>query len=282
MTEVLIDGSDHFIRIEVARKADSHVIGHIPYLVIIFDIGDGRVFQIFLCSQYGLGAVRMMWEKGRKHCFVYLARIFGQRHVFLFVYRFQFCVESTDDAILKTVCLYFCPVVYLVRRNVVFINRLVERGISIGTGSTDGSHQLVIFVGDGQFGSFVRQAVYLMVNGGALCFIGGFPVYFELLLDLVQQQFFGFIVLCSELFGSFEHQVFKIVSQPGGFGRVIFTTYTYGDIRLYAWLFFVDGHIDLQPIVKCVNTCFQRIVGHCLVAVIFERSAAYTCRHQKK
>ena len=38
--EVLVDGSHHSLRVEVARHADSHVVWHIVVLEVVFDIRD--------------------------------------------------------------------------------------------------------------------------------------------------------------------------------------------------------------------------------------------------
>ena len=49
--------------------------------------------------------------------------------------------------------------------------------------------------------------------------------------------------------GAFKHQMLKIVSQSGGFGRVVLAAYAYSDIRLDARLVLVNGHIHLQSVV---------------------------------
>ena len=43
IAEVLVDGGNHFIRIEITRQTDGHIVGHIPSFIIILDVGDGRI-----------------------------------------------------------------------------------------------------------------------------------------------------------------------------------------------------------------------------------------------
>ena len=77
---------------------------------------------------------------------------------------------------------------------------------------------------------------------------------FELFFDLVQQRLFNLIVLSTEVCGTFKHQVLEIVSQSGSFCGVVFTTYTYCNVRLYARSFFVYSHVDFQTVVQRVET----------------------------
>ena len=57
-------------------------------------------------------------------------------------------METTDDHILETVALDLCPILNLVRRDVLRITGDIVRGKSVSTLGTDGCHQFVVLVGD--------------------------------------------------------------------------------------------------------------------------------------
>ena len=82
--------------------------------IVILDIGDRRVLQILLCTQYDLRSIRMLGEERGEDRLLHFAVVPGQRHIFFFVYSFQFRMETADDIILEAVCLNLCPVLYLI------------------------------------------------------------------------------------------------------------------------------------------------------------------------
>ena len=198
----------------------------------------------------------MVWEECCQHGFAHLAGILCERHVLFFVNCFKLGMETAYNAVLETVSLYLCPILYLIGRNVFGVASYIEAGICIGSVGSDGCHQFVIFIGNGIFWSFVWQTVDNMIDGFALSFIRCFAIHFKLLFNPVEQRTFCFIVLCTEVCGSFKHQVFKVVCQTGGFRRVILSAHAYGNVGLDTRSLFVYGHIDLQSIVQCVDTCF--------------------------
>ena len=118
-----------------------------------------------------------------------------------------------------------------------------------------------------------------MINSLAFCLIGRLTIHFEKLFDLIEQRFFLFIVLRTELLSSFEHQMFKIVRQTCRFGRIVFTTHANGDIRLNTRGLFIHSHIDLQAVIQSIDTGFQRIVRDRLV---FKRGSLCTCSSQEE
>ena len=121
-------------------------------------------------------------------------------------------METTDYAIFKTFCLDFGPVVNLVAGDIFCIASYVEAGIGIRSVGTDGSHQLVVFVRNGILGSFVRDTVYFCINSFTLKTVGSLTIDFKLCFDLVEQRFLNLVVLGTEVCGTFEHQVLKVVS----------------------------------------------------------------------
>ena len=177
-------------------------------------------------------------------------------------------METADHAIFKTFCLNFCPVVNLIAGDIFRVASNVETGVGICSVGTDGSHEFVIFVGDGIFGSLVGDAVNFCINSFTFKAVCCLAINFELFFDLVQQRLFNLIVLSTEVCGTFKHQVLEIVSQSGSFCGVVFTTYTYCNVRLYARSFLVYSYVDFQTVVQSVDTRFQRIIGYCFVAVL--------------
>ena len=266
--EVLVQRGNHLVGVEVAAEADGHVVGHVPRLVVLLDVGDGRVLQVLLRAQHRLRTVGVMGEEGGQHGLVHLARVARQRHVLLFVHRLQFRMEAADDTVPEAFGLNLGPLLYLVGGDVLGVAGDVEAGVGVGAVGADGGHQLVVFVGDGILGSLVGQAVYHMVDGLALGFVGGLAIDLELLFNLVQQRFLGLVVLRAEVRGALEHQVFEVVGQAGGFGGVVLAAHAYGDVGLDARFVLVDTHVDLQAVVQGVDTCLQRVIGHGLVLIL--------------
>ena len=95
-------------------------------------------------------------------------------------------METADDIILEAVCLNLCPVLYLIGGDIFLIDSLVIPCVGVAAGRADSSHQLIIFVGNGVFGCFVREAVDGVVDRFALCFVRRLAVYLKLLFNLVQ------------------------------------------------------------------------------------------------
>ena len=121
------------VGIEVAGHADGHVVGHIVALEVVFDVGDGGVFQMFSESDGALGAVGMggeeLGEEGLKH----FVLVFGESDVVFFVDGFQLGVESSDHHVLESVGLYLGPVVELVGGYVFHIAGYVVAGVGVGS-----------------------------------------------------------------------------------------------------------------------------------------------------
>lgn len=151
IAEIFVDRGDHLVGIEVARKQDGHVIGHVILRVIVLYVGNRRVFQVFLRAEYGLFAVGVVRIEHFADRGVNLTVVVRQGHVFLLVDRFELGVESADHDVLEAVGLDPGPVLDLVRRNVFDIDRPVHRGVGVGFQSTDRRHQLSYSLGMAYF-----------------------------------------------------------------------------------------------------------------------------------
>ena len=266
--EVFVDGGNHLVGVEVAAQADGHVVGHVPCFIVLLDVGDGGILQVFLRAQHRLRAIGVVGEEGGEGGLPHLAGVLREGHVLFFVHRLQLGVEATDDAVAETVGLYLGPFFYLVRGDVLGVARHVEAGVGVGAIGADGGHQFVVLVGDGQLGGFIRKTVYRMVDGLALGLAGGLAVNFKLLFNLVEQRLLGFVVLGAEVGGALEHQVFEVVRQPGGFGGVVLAAHAHGDVGLDAGFVFVDAHVHLQSVVEGVDACLERVARHGFIRVL--------------
>ena len=273
VAEIFFDRSDHFVGIEITRYADGHVVGHVIGLVVIPDIGDRGILQVFLRAQYGLRAVGVVGEEGGVHGLPDFAAVLRQGHVLLLVNSLQLGVEAADHGVLKPVGLDPGPVVDLVRRDVLDVYGHVLRRKSIGAVGADGRHQFVVLVGDGDFRSLVADRVDAVVDRRTLGLVGGLAVNFEEVFDLIEHRFLGCEVRCAELLRPLEHQVFEIVRQSGGLGRVVLAAHVHGDVGLDARRLLVDAHIDFQPVVQGVDFGVQRIALHCFVLVLRIRTS---------
>ena len=268
MAEVLGNHVDHVVGVKVARETNGHIVGHVPLCMVFPHIGNRRIFQIILGAENGLGAVWVVRKEGGEHTFHELATIVGERHVLLLVDGFQLGVEAADDGIFEAVGLNAGPVLDLVGGNVFYVASHVVGGVSVGAVGADGCHKFIILVGNGDERGFITDGVDLAVDFAASHRVGGDAVHFKELLDLVEQRLFGGIVGGTKLLGTLEHKVLEVVSQAGGFSRVVFTTYAHGDIGLDARFLVVFSHEHLQTVGKGVDFGLQRVAlnGTILVA----------------
>ncbi len=252
-SEVFVDDGDGFVGIEIAAHADGHVVGDIPVGVILLDVGDRGVLEVFLRTQNGLRAVGVGGEEGGEHFFAHFAAVACERHILLFVDGFEFGVEAPDHGIGETVGLYARPVLDLVGGNVLYVDRHVVAGVGVGAFGADGSHQFVVLVWNGYARGDVAYRVDGFVYRRPLGFVGAFAIYLEQAFHFVQHRFFGLIVLCSERGRTLEHQVFEIVRQAGGFGGVVLAPHFHCDVGLQARGLFIYCHVDLQAVGQGVD-----------------------------
>ena len=223
---------------------------------------------MLLCAQHGLCAVGMVGKQCREHSLGELAAIAGEAHVLLLIYGLQLGMETADDVVLEAVGLNLCPVFQLVGGDILDVAGDIEAGVGVGAVGTDGSHQLVVLIGDGELGCLVGEAVDLAVDGGALCLVGLGAVHLEECLNLVEQGLLLGVVLCAEVLGALEHQVLEVVGKAGSLSGVVLATHTHGDVGLYARSLLIYGEVHLQSIVQCVDTALHGVAVDCLVAAL--------------
>ena len=103
--------------------------------------------------------------------------------------------------------------------------------------------------------------------------VGNSAIFLITLFDVVEQGTFGHGVVGAELHSALKHQVLQIVSQSGGFGRVVLTTRSDGDKCLNARFLLIDRQVNFQAVVEGVDARLHQVAGHGLVLVIFSRCA---------
>ena len=283
LAEILVDDLDGFVGVEVAGEADGHVVGHVPFIVILLHVGDRRVLEVVAPADDG-GVVRVFREQGGEGRFLDFLLVHHRVHVVLLVDGLQLGVEAAENDVLEAVGLDLGPVLQLVGRNVLGIAGHVVAGVGIGAATADGRHRLVVLVGDEDLGGFIRNGVDLVIDGFALFGIGGLAIDLEEFLDLVEERFFLRIVRRSELFRALEHQVFEIVGETGGLLRVVLAADLHGDVRVDARLVLVDDHINLQTVVQSVDTGVRRVAldGFVLVFAAAGRGKQGKYRHKNQ
>ena len=120
-------------------------------------------------------------------------------------------MESANHHVLESLALNLSPVFHLVARNVLRVASYVVGSICVRTLRSDGSHQLVVFVGNEVSSRHLRDAVNLVIFLFAQVGVGDEPVLFVSSLNLVQQGTLSFRVVGAELVCTFEHEVFQVV-----------------------------------------------------------------------
>ena len=112
-----------------------------------------------------------------------------------------------------------------------------------------------------------------MVDGLALGRVGGVVVNFIQRFDSLQLLLFLRPVEGAEVVGALEHQVFEVVREPCGFGRVVLAAHAHGDVGLDARHVFVHRHVHLQPVVQRIVNHVHRVVLIGLLVVILRIEA---------
>ena len=232
--EILVDDGDGLVHIEVARHTDGHIVGHIPLLEVVLDIGDRGILQVLLRTDGGLCAIRMGRRELLAQSLPQLVAVIRQIDIILLIHRLELGMEAANHHILETVALDLSPVLNLVAGDILRIAGHIVRGEGVGSFSTDSGHQLVVLVGDEVLGCHLRDAVDLMVFLLAGLGIRQSAVFLVALFDLVEQGCFGSHVVRAEMGSALKHQVLQIVRQTGGLCRIVLRTCTHGDIGLNA------------------------------------------------
>ena len=249
VTKILINDSDGFVRVEITGHTNSHVIGYIPFVEVVFDIHYRGVLQVFLCTNSGLGAIgmgRRQFLTQRTHHLIVIIR---EIDVILLIYRLQLSMETTDHHILETIALNLCPILNFVRRYILGITGHIIGGEGVGALSADGSHQLVIFIGDKVLGSHLTHGIDLMIGLFTLVRVCKQTIALIACLDVVQQRSLCFRIGRTEVGGTFKHQVLQIVGQTSSFCRIVFRARPYSDKGLETRFLIVHGEINLQTII---------------------------------
>ena len=197
-----------------------------------------------------------------------LALVAAQSDIILLIDSLQLGVETTYHHVLESVGLDLCPVLNLVRRDILRIAGHVVRRVGVRPFCTDGCHQLVVLIGNEILGCHLRHRVDLMVCLLTGCRIRQLAISLIALFNLCQQRSLCLRVVRAELLRTLEHQVFQVVGQSCRFSRVILRTCTYSDERLDTRFLRVYREIYLQTVVEGIDARLHLIARHCFILIL--------------
>ena len=263
--EVFLDGLDHLVRVEVTGEADGHVVRDIVGVLLLADGLQGRVLQVVLRADDGLGAVRVVREEHRVEGVERLLGVVGQAHVLLLVHGLELGVEAAEDAVLEAVGLDLRPVLELVGGDFLHVAGHVVGGVGVGTAGADDGHELVILVRDRDLGRLLADGVDLVVKVQAGLRVRQGAVHLEQAVDGREQGLLGLVVLRAELLGALEHHVLQVVGETGVVSRVVLAACADGHQGLDAGLVLVDAHVHGKSVLQGVDLRIERIARNGLV-----------------
>ena len=187
-------------------------------------------------------------------------------------------METANHHILETVGLNACPVLHLIRRNILRIASHVVRCIGIRTLCTDGRHEFVVFVRNEIFGSNLRHTVDFMIGFFTRNGVSQLAVSLETLLNLVQKRSLCFGIVRAVQLRSLEHDVLEIVSQSRRFSRVVSASRANGDVSIDTRCLLVHREINFQPVRQRVDACLHQVTGNGLILVILRLRTHSECQ----
>ena len=245
LAEVLLDDFHHLLGVEVTGEADGYVVGNIIGVLLVADGLQGRVLEVVLGADNGLGAVRVLRVEHLVYGVEGLLRVRDHGGVLLLINCLELRVETTEDAVHEAVGLYLCPVLYLVGGDFLNVAGDVVGCVGVGALGADDGHQLVVLVGDCNLGGLVADGVDFLVEGFALCGVSEGAVYLEERVYLLQEGLFSLVVLGAETLGALEHHVLQVVGKTGVVCGIVLTAGVHCYACLDAGFVLVYGHVNL-------------------------------------
>ena len=115
-------------------------------------------------SDGSLSPVSMFLPKTGTHRFIHFFSVIIKSPIFFFIHSFKFRMKQTHHRFSETLAFYRQPFVKLVSRNIIYINRLFHPRKCICVFCANVRHHLVIFIRNGIFCRYARNAVNLVIN----------------------------------------------------------------------------------------------------------------------
>ena len=178
-------------------------------------------------------------------------------------------MEPTDDHMLETVTLDLRPVLDLVGGDILGIAGHIIRGKGVRALSPDGSHQLVVLIGDEILGSHLTHRVDLVIRLLALIRVCQQTIPLIAVFDVLQQRRLSLRIGRTEMRRTLKHQVLQVMRQTSRLRRVILRSRPDGNIRLNPRLLIVHREINLQTIIEGIDARLRHIPFHGLIFIIF-------------
>ena len=277
LSKIAVENGNHLVGVEITCHTDGHIVRHIPLIKVVLDIGDGRILQVFLCTDSGLRTIGVCRGEHLTQCTEHLVVVVSEVDVILLIDGLQLGVETTNHHVLEAVALNLSPVLDLVGGDVLRVASNIVGGEGIGSTGTDGSHQFVVLVGNKVLGSHLRDTIHLVVGLLAGSRIGQLTIGLVALFYLLKQRSLGIDIVCTKRLSTFKHQVLQIVSQSRCLSRVIFRTCAHGNVGLNTGLLGIHGEVNLQAVVQRINAGLCQITRNSLVLIILG-----LCPHSKE
>ena len=191
-------------------------------------------------------------------------------------------MESAEYAVLEAVRLDLRPVFDLVGGDILRVAGHVVGCKGVAPVGADDGHQLVVFVRNGNLGGLVTDGVDLMVNGRPLGRIRLGAVHLKEAVHRREHRLLGRIVGSPEQLASLEHHMLQVVGKAGVVGRIVLAADLDGDVGLDPGLVLVDGHVNLESVVKRADFGVHRIAFDGLIACTTRCKGQKGCRPEKK
>ena len=199
------------VGLQVATQNEAHVASHVVVVIETVHVAEARIFEVLGRTKDWIGVGGAV--KGVAHDAVEGAgeQVVG-RAVLLLVHRFQFALEQSEHRVYQSLAVERCPL-----RQVLWRKRIIIIGIVVGSGSVEASttiarYKIVEVVGDGILGRVLTElvdvALYMATRGS----VGGGCQQVVLSRYGVKPYLLGAIVGRANLVGTFEHNMFEVVS----------------------------------------------------------------------
>ena len=187
-----------------------------------------------------------------KKSHILLVAYVGCSKIQLFEYVFHFCLEFAKNGALEVVAIEFQPILHLIGRERIVVNRLVEIGISVQSCTSCRLNKRRVLRTLTDFRRCHREFVYLfcqLVSFGFVFFrVFQFCLFVIELDNLLVHRLFLRPVESTYFLRTLEQHVFEIVSQTRKICRFVDRTCSYGNLSVNIGYIFINPQIYLHTV----------------------------------
>ena len=225
---------------EVSAEHQPHIARHIIVIVKRFHIRKAWIFQVFgasddwkfIITSLEYHALKMVNELHSEVVF---------SPVLLFIDRFKLALEEPEHRVYEAFAVELAPLFNVLWGTLTVIHGFIKVGIGVDARAAVAREQLRKLVGNGILGRLLVKFVDFELYGRALFRVGGLCQTVVLPADVVEQRFFFGVVGGSNQLRTFEHDVFKVVSNAciGAISCSCLHNYVADELRF--------GRVGVQP-----------------------------------